>query len=251
MSSPFFIRFMDHTFRLPPRLAAISALVPDGARLADVGTDHALLPIRLLLDGKIQSAVATDIRPGPLSRAKENAYAAGVQDLSCVLCDGLTGVSPDSVDTVVIAGMGGENIAAILRAAPWACRNALCILHHIIHAVNESRPEELRAALPSLGLTIRAERLVRDAGRLYSVLVVRAGAPEALSAGELYCGKYSLVSDDTLFADILTEQDKQLDIAVRGLERSGRECDRERLNALRLAAADIAEMRRKYHGDSS
>lgn len=130
---------MDHTFKLPPRLAAIAALVPDGARLADVGTDHALLPIRLLLDGKIQRAVATDIRPGPLSRARENAYAAGVQDLSCVLCDGLTGISPDSVDTVVIAGMGGENIAAILRAAPWACRNALCILQPM------SRPEELRA----------------------------------------------------------------------------------------------------------
>ena len=184
---------MDHTFKLPPRLAAIAALVPDGARLADVGTDHALLPIRLLLDGKIQSAVATDIRPGPLSRAKENAYAAGVQDLSCVLCDGLTDVSPDSVDTVVIAGMGGENIAAILRA----------------------------------------------------------GAPEALSAGELYCGKYSLVSNDTLFSDVLAEQDKRLDIAVRGLERSGRESDRERLNALRLAAADITEMRKKYHGDGS
>lgn len=168
-----------------------------------------------------------------------------MQDLSCVLCDGLTGVSPDSVDTVVIAGMGGENIAAILRAAPWACRNALCILQPM------SRPEELRAALPSLGLMIRAERLVRDAGRLYSVLAVRAGAPEALSAGELYCGKYSLVSNDTLFSDILAEQDKRLDIAVRGLERSGRESDRERLNALRLAAADIAEMRRKYHGDGS
>ena len=239
------MRLMDHTFKLPPRLAAIAALVPDGARLADVGTDHALLPIRLLLDGKIQSAVATDIRPGPLSCAKENAYAAGVQDLSCVLCDGLTGISPDSVDTVVIAGMGGENIAAILRAAPWACRNTLCILQPM------SRPEELRAALPSLGLTIRAERLVRDAGRLYSVLAVRAGAPEALSAGELYCGKYSLVSNDTLFSDILAEQDKRLDIAVRGLERSGRESDRERLNALRLAAADITEMRRKYHGDGS
>ena len=155
----------------------------------------------------------------------------------------MTGAS--SVDTVVIAGLGGENIAAILRAAPWACRNALCILQPM------SRPEELRAVLPSLGLMIRAERLVRDAGRLYSILAVRAGAPEALSAGELYCGKYSLVSDDTLFSDILAEQDKRLDIAVRGLERSGRESDRERLNALRLAAADIAEMRRKCHGDGS
>lgn len=236
---------MDHTFKLPPRLAAIAALVPDGARLADVGTDHALLPIRLLLDGKIQSAVATDIRSGPLSRAKENAYAAGVQDLSCVLCDGLTGVTADSVDTVVIAGMGGENIEAILRAAPWACRNALCILQPM------SRPEELRAALPSLGLTIRAERLVRDAGRLYSILAVRAGAPEKLSAGELYCGKYSLLSGDPLFADMLSEQEKRLETAIRGLECSERESDRERLNTLRLAAADIAEMRRKYHGNGS
>ncbi|HCD90461.1 MAG TPA: SAM-dependent methyltransferase [Ruminococcaceae bacterium] len=236
---------MDHTFKLPPRLAAIAALVPDGAHLADIGTDHALLPIRLLLDGKIQSAVATDIRPGPLSRAKENAYAAGVQDISCILCDGLTGVTANSVDTVVIAGMGGENIAGILRAAPWACAGTLLLLQPM------SRPEELRAALPSLGLTIRAEQLVRDAGRLYSILAVRAGAPEELSVGELYCGKYSLLSGDPLFADILSEQEKRLETAIQGLERSERERDRERLKILRLAAADIAEMRRKHHGDGS
>ena len=226
-SSPFFIIAMDHTFKLPPRLAAIAALVPNGARLADVGTDHALLPIRLLLDGKIRSAVATDIRPGPLSRAKENAYAAGVQNLSCILCDGLSGVSSGDADTIVVAGMGGENIAGILRAAPWACRDALLILQPM------SRPEELRAALPSLGLSICAERLVRDAGRLYSILAVRAGMPDELSMGEL------------------SEQEKRLETAIQGLERSGRDSDRERLNTLRLAAADIAEMRRKYHGDGS
>lgn len=236
---------MDHTFKLPPRLAAIAALVPNGARLADVGTDHALLPIRLLLDGKIRSAVATDIRPGPLSRAKENAYAAGVQNLYCILCDGLTGVSPADADTAVIAGMGGENIAGILRAAPWACRDALLILQPM------SRPEELRAALPSLSLSICAERLVRDAGRLYSILALRAGISDALSPGELYCGKYSLLSSDPLFADVLSEQEKRLETAIQGLERSGRESDRERLKTLRLAAADITEMRRKYHGDGS
>ena len=186
-------------------------------------------------------------RPGPLSRAKENAYAAGVQDLILRPLRRADGVSPDSVDTVVIAGTGrGESRGDPSRRAVGVPECALCSSLQPM-----SRPEELRAALPSLGLMIRAERLVRDAGRLYSVLVVRAGAPEALSAGELYCGKYSLVSDDTLFSDILAEQDKRLDIAVRGLERSGRESDRERLNALRLAAADITEMRRKYHGDGS
>ena len=142
-----------------------------------------------------------------------------------------------------------ENKRQPLDAAALALHGSM-----YIHGLGDAEGfllEELRAALPSLGLTIRAERLVRDAGRLYSVLAVRAGAPEALSAGELYCGKYSLLSNDTLFSDILAEQDKRLDIAVRGLERSGRESDRERLNALRLAAADIAEMRRKYHGDGS
>ena len=236
---------MDRTFKLPPRLAAIAALVPDGARLADVGTDHALLPIRLLLDGKIQSAIASDIRPGPLSRAKENACAAGVPNLSCVLCDGLTGVSPDSVDTVVIAGMGGENIAGILRAAPWACSGALLLLQPM------SRPEELRAALPSLWLLICAERLVRDGGRLYSILAVSSGVPDALSPGEMYCGKYSLVSGDPLFSDMLAEQEKRLQTAIRGLERSGRESGSERLYMLRLASEDIMKMRRISHGDGS
>lgn len=236
---------MDHTFKLPPRLAAIAALVPDGAQLADVGTDHALLPIRLLQDGKIQSAVATDIRPGPLSRAKENAYSAGVANLSCVLCDGLTGVAPDSVDTVVIAGMGGENIAGILRAAPWACAGALLLLQPM------SRPEELRAALPSLGLSICAERLVRDAGRLYSIIAVMAGAPDEFSPGELFCGKYSLLTADPLFPDILSEQEKRLETAIRGLQRSERETDLERLDALRLAAADIAKVRGTYSDNGS
>ena len=236
---------MEHTIKLPPRLAAIAALVPPGAHLADVGTDHALLPIRLLLDGKIAGAVATDIRPGPLSRAQENAASAGVENLRCVLCDGLTGVSPEEADTVVIAGMGGENIAAILCAAPWACEKALLILQPM------SRPEELRGALPTLGLSICAEHLIRDSGRLYSILAVRAGAPDAFTPGELYCGKKSLVSAEALYPEILHEQLSRLTAAIRGLEFSKRESDRERLRQLQSAAADIMEWRMSYHGDGS
>ena len=236
---------MEHTIKLPPRLAAIAALVPPGARLADVGTDHALLPIRLLLDGKVKSAVATDIRPGPLSRAQENAASAGVEGLRCILCDGLTGVSPEEADTIVIAGMGGENIAAILRAAPWACERAFLILQPM------SRPEELRGALPSLGLSICAERLVIDSGRLYSILAVRAGEPDALTPGELYCGKHSLVSSQALYPELLHEQLSRLTAAIRGLECSKRESDHERLRQMQSAAADITEWRRLYHGDGS
>ena len=231
---------------LSQRLQAIADFVPQGAAVADIGTDHGFLPCYLAQQQRADKLIACDVNAQPLALAQKNIEDYNLQEqVQTRLGDGLTVLQPDEVTVVTIAGMGGENIAAILRAAPWACRNTLCILQPM------SRPEELRAALPSLGLTIRADRLVRDARRLYPVLAVRAGAPEALSAGELYCGKYSLLSNDTLFSDILAEQDKRLDIAVRGLECSGRESDRERLNALRLAAADIAKMRRKYHGDGS
>ena len=236
---------MENTFKLPPRLAAIAEFVPEGAKLADVGTDHGLLPIRLLLDGKIRSAVATDIRPGPLSRAEENAAAAEVHAMCCILCDGLNGVSPDEADTVVIAGMGGENIAGILHAAPWACENALCILQPM------SRPEDLRAALPALGLRVLQEKLVRDAGRIYSILVTRKGRAETLTPGEYYCGKASLLSEDTLFPEYLAEQERRMRTALHGLERSVRESDKERLAALQLAADDIAGIRSEINGNGA
>ena len=234
---------MNEQFKLPPRLALIASFVPDGAHLADVGTDHGLLPIRLLLDGRIQAAVATDIRPGPLSRAQENAEMLAVNGLRCVLCDGLSDVSPDDVDTVAIAGMGGENITAILRNAPWACEHALLILQPM------SRPEELRTAFRSLGLRVQKEQLVRDNGRVYSVMVVSAGEPEKYSCGELYCGKYSLLSSDALFPEFLEEQERHLQAAVQGLERSSKDSDGQRLDMLRSAVADIQNMRRKCHAE--
>ena len=229
---------MDHTFKLPPRLAAIAALVPDGARLADVGTDHALLPIRLLLDGKIQSAVATDIRPGPLSRAKENAYAAGVQDLSCVLCDGLTGISPDSVDTVVIAGMGGENIAAILAAAPWTADGC-----HTLLLQPQSRAESLRQFLSENGYRIAREELVLDRGTLYPAMEVTAGC-QTLTTGQLWGG--ACLTRDPLGDRYLIEKILRLQGAVAGLAHSSRPEDRGKADGLRDVLTALLSMREEW-----
>ena len=68
---------------LSPRLAAIAAQVPQGARLADIGTDHAYLPTALLLAGRIERAVASDVREGPLQRGRETARHYG-QELSLI-----------------------------------------------------------------------------------------------------------------------------------------------------------------------
>ena len=227
---------MDHTFRLPPRLAAISALVPDGARLADVGTDHALLPIRLLLDGKIQSAVATDIRPGPLSRAKENAYAAGVQDLSCVLCDGLTGVSPDSVDTVVIAGMGGETIIHILSQAPWTKAGSTLLLLQPM-----TKQEDLRRWLNENGYAQSAERLVRDKDYLYPVFTVFGGEQPPLTIAEIYGGVD--IEVDPLAGEYLDQRIRRLSQAEAGLRKSSDQVNAQRAGQLAEIRQSLTERR--------
>ena len=79
---------------LTPRLAAVARLVHQAAHLADVGTDHAYLPVRLLLDGRIEYAIAADLREGPLSRARETAASYGEEGrITFRPCDGLSGVS--------------------------------------------------------------------------------------------------------------------------------------------------------------
>ena len=79
---------------LTPRLACLAALVPQGARLADVGTDHGKLPVSLLLDGRIASAIGSDIGEGPLAHAARNAQEHGVS-LSLRLAPGLDAVQPE------------------------------------------------------------------------------------------------------------------------------------------------------------
>ena len=111
---------MSRTLELSPRLRMAGQLLPEGGCLADIGTDHAYLPAALLMEGKIERAIAADLRRGPLDRARETVKHFGLQDkVSFCLCNGLAGIAPNAADSIAIAGMGGETIAGILAAAPW------------------------------------------------------------------------------------------------------------------------------------
>lgn len=231
--------------KLCPRLAAIAEMVSPGSCLADVGTDHGLLPIWLLRKGIVRSAIASDIRPGPLSRAEQNARVYAAEMLRCVLCPGLEKIQPGEVDTVVIAGMGGENIAEILRDAPWTHRGVTLLLQPM------SRPEELRRALLDMDIRIIRERLVCDSGRIYSVLAAEGGQIEEYSPAELYIGKYSQVSGEKLFLPSLMEWKEKTDQAIRGLERSARDSDRERYKALLQVRREMQDMEERYANGST
>ena len=149
---------MARGLELTPRLRRLADWVPLGTRLADIGTDHAYLPVWLVLEGRVASAIASDLRPGPLQRAKETAKTYGTE-IDCRLCNGLTCITPDEVDTIVIAGMGGETIAAILSAAPWTAMG-----HHTLLLQPMTRSEALRLFLMEHGYAIKREALVLDRG---------------------------------------------------------------------------------------
>lgn len=155
---------------LTPRLACLASLVPQGARLADIGTDHGKVPVSLLLAGRIAAAIGSDIGEGPLAHAARNASEHGVS-LSLRLAAGLDAVRPQECDTVSIAGMGGQTIAEILAAAPWCERG-----EHLLLLQPMTMVYELRQWLWVHGYAIERETLCREDRRQYVVLSVRGGA---------------------------------------------------------------------------
>ena len=90
------------------RIAATAAAVTEGY-VADVGTDHGFVPIRLVESGNLKQVIAMDVRKGPLARASEHVQAYHMEgQIKVRLSDGLKELTPGEADTVIIAGMGGN-----------------------------------------------------------------------------------------------------------------------------------------------
>lgn len=197
------------SIRLSDRLRALAARVPEGARVIDVGTDHARLPVWLAQTGRAAHIFASDVREGPLRGAKDLIDEAGVgARVTLRLTDGLRGFAPNDADTIVIAGMGGETMADILTAAPWTKDGALLILQP------QSKQDVLRQMLCGGGYVITSEALVEDMGRIYPILTVRGGKPLRYTPAELHTGKFELLAADPLFERWLLQLMKRADNAA-------------------------------------
>ena len=144
--------------KLSLRLSTAASLVRDGAVVADVGTDHAYLPIALCLSGRAERAIASDINEGPILRARAHIAEYGLSErIQTMRCDGLTGLEPYAPTDILILGMGGELIADILRRAPWTKdARVRLVLQPMTH------PEVVRRFLCENGYAIVEERLVHE-----------------------------------------------------------------------------------------
>lgn len=174
-------------FTLDARLGAIAARIPLGARLWDVGSDHARLPVWLAANGRIAHAVASDIGELPLRSATRNIERFGVGGIvETELCDGLPISARDRADVFVIAGMGGGTIADILARAPWTQESGTNLLLQPM-----SSPEDLRAFLFESRYTITNETLLYADGRRYVLVeAVGGGAPQVFDRADLAAGTF-------------------------------------------------------------
>jgi tRNA (adenine22-N1)-methyltransferase len=153
---------------LDKRLLVCADLIRKGAKVCDVGTDHAYLPCYLVLEHITQDVTAADVNRKPLESAKRTIREAGLSGkVKTMLSDGLQKIDSDTQD-IVIAGMGGELIAKILFSCPW-CRDSQ---KRLILQPMTNIPY-LRAALYREGFEILLERPVSERGHFYTVLLCR------------------------------------------------------------------------------
>lgn len=207
---------MERKFlQLQPRLQLLANLVPQGARLADIGTDHGYLPVYLIQQGRIPFAIAADVGQEPLQHAVRTAEEYGVAGIDFRLCDGLRGISGDEVDTIVVAGMGGETIIHILSAADWTKTPD----QYTLLLQPMTKAGELRRWLVDNGYRFVDERLIWDKNFLYPVMVLTGGEQQPLSEMEAEYGV--CLKEDPLYREYLTIQIARLQRAVDGKRRSG------------------------------
>lgn len=198
---------MERQTFLSSRLRAIAAMVEKGSRLADIGTDHGYLPIRLLEEKRISMAIAMDVKDGPLLRARAHVEERGFSELIKLrLSDGFSALAPGEADVAVIAGMGGRLIIRILEDGKKTARS----LRYLILSP-QSELFSVRHYLLENGYGILAEEMVLDEGKYYTVLKAAYGRKTDMEDApwdyiEKCYGRYLLCSGNPVVVQFLKKE---------------------------------------------
>lgn len=179
--------------KLSKRLKAITDFVNDGEKIIDIGCDHALMDIFIYENRKKVKVIASDIHEGALSQAEKNIDKYDLKNkIKLRLGDGLSVVKNGEVDTVIIAGMGYNNIIKILSD-----KEKLESINKIILQSNTD-VVKLRKSVIKLGFRISRETLVKDKDIIYTIIEFVRGT-EKYSYEEIYFGPKILENKDALF----------------------------------------------------
>lgn len=151
------------------RLKKIASMVEKCTRIADIGTDHAYIPIYLVKNEICESAIATDINKGPIEKAKINIYSENLSDrIECRIGGGFSTIKPGEVQCSIIAGMGGNLIRDIIKEGMEVFKSIdYCILQPV------QNPEVLREYIYRCGYEILDEELCIEDNKFYEIMKIK------------------------------------------------------------------------------
>lgn len=205
---------------LDDRLASAASFVRPGAVVADIGTDHAYLPVYLLQNGIAAKAIASDINPGPLARAKASAERYSLtENISFCLSDGLAGIDleKEGVTDIVLCGMGGELIARILDASDYTRKPGVRLILQPMTAA-----DDLRKFLDANGFCVLDEKLSTVAGKTYCCIAATYdGIQRSSTPAQLLLGKCTVQKREPLFPQYAEEILHRLEKRINGLTKGG------------------------------
>lgn len=195
------------------RLQGIIDMV-SGEVAADIGCDHAYVPIRLIKEGHIKRAIACDKNKGPAGTALDNIRRNSLEDVIEVrVGEGLLPLSPGEADIIIIAGMGGKLIGDIIEQSPDVARYARLVLQPM------NFQAELRKKLFSLGYSIEKEGLRKEGFKIYNIFsAVKKEAEEKPPI--LYHLPKELFSDP-LFPMLVDKKEREFNKIINGQKLSG------------------------------
>jgi len=206
------------------RLMAVASYVRKGSAVADIGTDHAYLPIQLVGNGTVLRALASDVVDGPLEKARANIAAYRMTDkIEVRKADGLAGIESFAPDDIIIAGMGGELIARIIEDAPYTKNNNVRLILQPM-----TKADVLREYLTSSGYEITDETLCKEDDRVYQIICANyTGVPYEYTKCELLCGRHNLEKKSPLLCEHITRTSQKLNDRINGLKTSGKTAEDE------------------------
>ncbi|AIS03902.1 tRNA (adenine(22)-N(1))-methyltransferase [Lactococcus lactis] len=218
--------------KLSKRLKAVADYVDNGARLADIGSDHAYLPTYLMQKLVIDFAVAGEVVKGPFEIAKNHVEEADLSDRIVVrLANGLGAIeNTDKIDTIVIAGMGGILISEILEAG----KEKLSPVKRLILQPN-NHEESLRQWLVNHQFVIKKEEILLEAGKFYEIIVAEPLSKlmtEKLSVNNLTFGPFLSKEKSTVFQQKWQKELNTLNKIIARLPEEQAEKRQEVLNQI-------------------
>lgn len=223
---------------LDPRLAAIAGHIPPGAHVADIGTDHAFLPVSLVKTGRASRVVATDLNEKPYQTALRHVLEAGVEGLVEVRRgDGLEPLRPGEVDVVVMAGMGGNTIAGVLERSPEVLAG---VTRLVLQPMAD--PGDLRLWLVRNGWRLADEELVRVNEKFYIIIAAEPGEELCRDDFMLEIGPVLVRKCSPYLVEYLEKIKGDYQRVLSGLARSRSEEAMDKAVALTSRLARITEV---------